>query len=122
MIGPAFFISFLQQALAEEILFRGFIAKHLIHKPGRGKGNFLQAIIFGMMHVLFAVSDTREFPAYLLIAVLTAIGGWLLGYLDVKIYNGSIWPSIFLHGIGNFLMLMSVAFQFVYRHQESCVT
>jgi len=34
----------------------------------------------------------------------------MLGYLDEKIFNGSIIPSIILHGLGNFLVNMSKAF------------
>ena len=40
------------------------------------------------------------------------IGDWglLLGLLDEKIYNGSIIPSAFLHGLGNFISNLSVIF------------
>lgn len=37
-------------------------------------------------------------------------GGWLLGYIDEKKYNGSIIPSILLHGLVNFVRDMLMAF------------
>ena len=109
-IIPAFFVSFVQQALAEEILFRGFIGKRLISKVGLSLGNIVQSIVFGSMHVLFSISDEKKFISYLIILVSTSAGGWLLGYLDEKLCKGSIIPSILLHGLGNFIMVLSVAF------------
>lgn len=109
-IIPAFLVSFLQQALAEEILFRGFIGKRLIAKLGLFSGNICQAVIFGLMHVLLSVSDEKTFLAYFIIFVSISAGGWLLGFLDEKLCNGSIVPSILLHGFGNFIMVLSVAF------------
>lgn len=109
-IIPAFLVSFLQQALAEEILFRGFIGKRLIAKLGLFSGNICQAVIFGLIHVLLSVSDEKTFLAYFIIFVSISAGGWLLGFLDEKLCNGSIVPSILLHGFGNFIMVLSVAF------------
>lgn len=109
-IIPAFLVSFLQQALAEEILFRGFIGKRLIAKLGLFSGNICQAVIFGLMHVLLSVSDEKTFLAYFIIFISISAGGWLLGFLDEKLCNGSIVPSILLHGFGNFIMVLSVAF------------
>ena len=107
---PALLVSFIQQAFAEEMLFRGFIGKRLISKIGLPSGNSLQAIIFGFMHVLFSVSDERNFLSYLIILISTASGGWLLGYMDEKLCKGSLIPSILLHGLGNFIMVLSEAF------------
>ncbi len=107
---PAFFVSFIQQAMAEEILFRGFIAKRLISRTGLFAGNIIQAAFFGSIHVLFSISDSKNLMAYIIIFISTAAGGWLLGYLSEKVFNGSIIPSILLHGLGNFIMVLSVAF------------
>lgn len=109
VILPAFFICFVQQALAEEILFRGFIGKRLIAMTGFLKGNLLQAAIFGATHLLLSISGEKDLPAYGIIMVSMTAGGWLLGYLDEKLWKGSIVPSILLHGLGNFVMLLSVA-------------
>ncbi len=107
---PAFFVSFIQQAMAEEILFRGFIMKRLVSKTGLLAGNIMQAVIFGSIHVLFSISDSKNLIAYAIIFISTAAGGWLLGYLNEKLFNGSIIPNILLHGTGNFIMVLSVAF------------
>jgi membrane protease YdiL (CAAX protease family) len=40
----------------------------------------------------------------------TGVGALLLGWLNEKIFNGSIIPSILLHGAGNFITSMLVAF------------
>lgn len=109
-IIPAIFVCFIQQAFAEEILFRGFIGKWFIGKIGFNGGNIAQAIVFGMVHVLLSISNDRNIVSYLIVFVSIAAGGWLLGYLDEKICKGTIIPSILLHGLGNFIMVMSVAF------------
>lgn len=109
-IIPAILVCFLQQALAEEILFRSFIGKRSISKFGFQVGNAIQAIIFGMSHVLFSISSERDIIAYLIIGTSIAMGGWLLGYVDEKLCGGSILPSLILHAIGNFVMIMTVAF------------
>ena len=47
-------------SLAEEILFRGFLAKRLIRMAGFVKGNITQAVLFGMIHtVLFAFTTNN---------------------------------------------------------------
>lgn len=107
---PAFLVSFIQQAMAEEILFRGFIMKRLISRVGLTVGNIIQAAIFGSIHVLFSISDSKQLLAYVIIFISTAAGGWLLGYLSEKLFNGSIIPGILVHGTGNFIMVLSVAF------------
>ena len=47
-------------ALAEEIVFRGFLLKRIANKFGFAAGNFIQAIIFGVMHgiMFFSAVDT----------------------------------------------------------------
>lgn len=107
---PALLVSFVQQALAEEILFRGFIGKRLISRFGLNSGNIIQASIFGFSHVVFSISEGTHLIGYVIIFLSTMLGGLLLGYLDEKTFNGSIIPSILLHGFGNFIMVLSVAF------------
>lgn len=46
-----------------------------------------------------------------LIFIFTGMGALLLGLLNEKIFNGSIIPSILLHGTGNFIVSMLVAFE-----------
>lgn len=42
--------------------------------------------------------------------VFTGTGALLLGWLNEMIFNGSIIPSILLHGTGNFIASMLIAF------------
>ena len=42
--------------------------------------------------------------------VFTGTGALLLGLLNQKLFNGSIIPSILLHGAGNFITTMLIAF------------
>ena len=45
--------------------------------------------------------------------LFTGMAALLLGWLNEKIYNGSILPSILLHGAGNFISSMLTAFSFL---------
>lgn len=99
---------FVQQALAEEVLFRGFIGKRFIARAGFAWGNLLQAMVFGAVHVLLSISSERNMVSYLLIFASITAGGWLLGYVNEKLFGGSILPSVLLHGTGNFIMILSV--------------
>ena len=45
-----------------------------------------------------------------LMFLFTGAGALLLGWLNEKIYNGSIIPGILLYGAGNFISSMLVAF------------
>lgn len=107
---PAVFECFVQQGLAEEVLFRGFIGKRFDAKFGFAAGNVAQATVFGLVHVLFSMSTERDFLAYAIIFVSTAAGGWLLGTLTEKLCGGSILPAILLHGLGNYSMILTAAF------------
>jgi len=105
---PILIVCFLQNGVCEELLFRGFIGKRLIAIFGVNIGNIAQAICFGLVHVL--LFPGAGMITYILLIITTSLGGWMLGYLDEKIFNGSIIPSIILHGLGNFLVNMSKAF------------
>lgn len=109
-IIPGIFVCFIQQALSEEVLFRGFIGKLFISKIGFNYGNIMQAIVFSSIHVLLSVSNDKDIVSYLIIFISITAGGWLLGYLDEKLSGGSIIPSILLHGLGNYIMILSAAF------------
>ena len=111
-IFPSLIVCFIQNGLCEELLFRGFIGKRLISKLGKNKGNITQAIVFGAVHILLAIAT--ETPINILnfigFFIVPVVGGWTLGYINEYIYNGSIIPSIILHGIINFLRDMILAF------------
>ena len=97
-------------AFAEEILFRGFIAKRLISKIGFQKGNILQALLFGIIHMgLFAM--TTQNPFFLsMIFIIPAVGAYVSVILNEKLANGSIIPGWISHGLANILSYGIVGF------------
>lgn len=111
-IVPALIQNFIGNGVAEELLYRGFLCKRFCSKLGVMKGILLQAILFGLMHnVLYVIVGLDVGLWYHgLTFVFTAMGAVLLGLLNEKIFNGSIIPSILLHGAGNFIASMLIAF------------
>ena len=111
-ILPAFIENFIANGVAEEILYRGFLCKRLCIKIGLVKGIILQAVLFGLMHnILYILAGLDVGLWYhILTFIFTGMGALLLGWLNEKIFNGSIIPSILLHGAGNFIASMLVAF------------
>ena len=111
-ILPALIENFVANGLAEEILYRGFLCKRFCEKLGTSKGIILQAVLFGLMHnIIYIIAGLNVALWYhTLTFIFTGTGALLLGYLNEKIFNGSIVPSILLHGTGNFIASMLVAF------------
>ena len=111
-ILPALIENFVANGLAEEILYRGFLCKRFCEKLGTSKGIILQAVLFGLMHnIIYIIAGLNVGLWYhTLTFIFTGTGALLLGYLNEKIFNGSIVPSILLHGTGNFISSMLVAF------------
>ena len=71
-----------QTSLSEEILFRGFLCKRLCNKWGETIGNALQALIFGMVHIL-ALPDKNLLAMFLIVSLTGGIG-YALGWLSLK--------------------------------------
>lgn len=111
-ILPALIENFVANGLAEEILYRGFLCKRFCEKLGTSKGIILQAVLFRLMHnIIYIIAGLNVGLWYhTLTFIFTGTGALLLGYLNEKIFNGSIVPSILLHGTGNFIASMLVAF------------
>ena len=93
----------IQTAFTEEILFRGFIAKRLINWLGFTAGNLLQALLFGAVHLLIFTGQKFSFPLAIGIVLYPAIGGWIMGYLNERVGNGSILPGWLMHGLVNLI-------------------
>lgn len=110
-ILPALIQNFIANGVAEEILYRGFLCKRLCSKLGTIQGIVLQAVLFGLMHnILYIIAGLQVGLWYHTLTFLfTGMGALLLGWLNEKIYNGSILPSILLHGAGNFISTMLVS-------------
>ena len=104
--------NFVANGLSEELLYRGFIGKRLCAKFGSLPGIIIQGALFGLMHnglyVLAGVPVGMDF--HVMMFLFTGGAGLLLAWLDEKIFNGSIVPSILLHGLGNFIGSLRVAF------------
>ncbi len=92
--------AFIQTAMSEEILFRGFLLKRLVSKFGFTKGNIIQAVIFGAVHILMVWGHTT-FWSGLVIVAYPMIVALLLAYINEKKSNGSILPSWLVHGMLN---------------------
>lgn len=104
-------IALFKTSFAEEILFRGFIAKRLINKLGFKIGNILQAIIFGLLHLLlFWLLTKTTFIPLIFIFIFSSFAGWTIGYIKEKFANGSIIPGWVAHGLGNTLSYFIIAF------------
>lgn len=104
-------IALFKTSFAEEILFRGFMAKRLVNKLGFKIGNILQAIIFGLLHLLlfWLLTKTTIIPLTF-IFIFSSFAGWTIGYIKEKFANGSIIPGWIAHGLGNTLSYFIIAF------------
>lgn len=111
-VPAALIENFIANGLAEEILFRGFLCRRLCARFGSIPGILMQGVLFGIMHNLLYLAAGLQVGLWyhLLVFGFTGMGALLLGWLDQRIFNGSIWPSVLLHGAGNFLSSMLVAF------------
>ncbi len=104
-------IALVKTSLAEEILFRGFIGKQLVRRMGFRRGNILQALIFGLVHlVLFWVVVEAGPGPCTFIFVFSTFAGWLVGFIKEKYAQGSILPGWLSHGLGNSISYYIIAF------------
>ena len=100
----------LQTALAEEILFRGFIAKRLQHRCGYLKANLSQAVLFGGLHGVMLLNTGTNWLFIIFIVALTSCIAFMIDEIDEKLAGGSILPGICIHSGANIvssLILMS---------------
>lgn len=97
-------------ALAEEILFRGFIAKRLISIAGYQNGNIIQAVLFGIIHTVIFALATKNLFFLAIIFIVPAIGAYISVYLNEKVANGSIIPGWISHALGNVLSYSIIGF------------
>ncbi|MEQ8934224.1 MAG: CPBP family intramembrane glutamic endopeptidase, partial [Amphiplicatus sp.] len=106
-------LGFVKTALAEEIFFRGLIAKRLINLAGFWPGNIMQATLFAAVHLLlFAVPGGPAFswalagPMLAILLVTSLVKVWL----NERIGNGSIAPGWLIHGALNAVAYPVLAF------------
>ncbi|MDQ7916740.1 CPBP family intramembrane glutamic endopeptidase [Mesonia sp. MT50] len=103
-------VAIFKTSFAEEILFRGFIGKGLINSMRFIKGNTLQAIIFGVLHLALFATITLNLSILSIIFISTALIAYVFGYLNEKKANGSIIPSWIAHALANTATYICVGF------------
>ena len=99
-------VACVQTGLAEEVLFRGFIAKRLIAWLGFQRGNALQSAVFVLPHLLLFVGSGSAAFGLAGLAVATsfpAVVAWLAGWLNERRGGGSIVPGWAVHSAANVL-------------------
>ncbi|MDR2196391.1 MAG: CPBP family intramembrane metalloprotease [Coriobacteriales bacterium] len=106
---PAGIFAFFATALPEEVFFRGFLGRRLSRRFGFPVGNALQATLFGLLHGIM-LFGRFGLAAPLLVIAFTGTLGWLMGYMNDKA-NGSILPSLLLHGTSNLYAAALVMFE-----------
>lgn len=97
-------------ALAEELFYRGYLAKRLIGRFGFPAGNAAQAAVFGLIHpVSHWLAGRMSNPADLIGSfVFTAIAGWVFCWLMERRSNGSIVPGWAAHTLSNSIVFFLV--------------
>jgi uncharacterized protein len=107
-------------SFTEEGIFRGVMLPHLMRRMSFWRANALQAILFGLAHLVFPIHSWLGGKATLdealaeaaLLLVATTVGGVVFGYLYYR--TGSLWTSWFAHTIDN-VVLMAFHIQIVNR-------
>ncbi|HEY0610489.1 MAG TPA: CPBP family intramembrane glutamic endopeptidase [Chitinophaga sp.] len=104
-------IALFRTSLAEEIFMRGFIAKRLINRMGFQRGNFVQALLFGLLHliIMFMLSRLKAF-SLIYSFVVPGVAGYIIGYINEKAGKGSIIPGWIAHGTANVISYYLLAF------------
>lgn len=103
---------FVQSGGAEEVLFRGLIARSLFRKFGFSLGNIIQAFLFWILHLLIFKMVTGDWISWIqLYAFIVSFGlGLMLGFVNSRKGGKSIAPSWIIHGITNFVTFLTIGF------------
>ena len=91
----------------EESIFRGVMLPNLMRRFKFWQANILQAVLFGLAHLVFPLSDWLKGRATtgdaiataISLMVATTIGGLVFGYLYYRTDN--LWTAIFAHFVDN---------------------
>lgn len=94
-------------AFMEESIFRGVVLPHLMQRYRFWKANALQAILFGLAHLVFPLGSWVSGQATAgeaiveaaTLLVFTTVGGLVFGYLYYRTDN--LWTAVFAHLIDN---------------------
>lgn len=93
----------LKTAVAEELVFRGFIGKRIANKFGYLPGNLIQSVLFGLPHGLPLIIAYDMYLVGITLIFSAGIVGYLQFRLNEKQAAGSIFPSICIHALMNIL-------------------
>lgn len=110
VMGKMFLTAFVNNGFTEELLFRGFICKRLMKICGNNYGILLQGIVFALIHNLMFATIVPHLGFHIILFVFVTSMSTLLALLNEKFFGGSIWPSVILHGLGNFCSYAMAAF------------
>lgn len=94
-------------AFMEESIFRGVILPRMMLRFSFWKANVLQALLFGLAHLVFPLSSWvhgqatagEAFSEAIALLIFTTLGGLVFGYLYYR--TDSLWTVIFAHLIDN---------------------
>lgn len=86
--------------------------KRLANKFGFNIANFIQALLFGLLHgaMFFALVGVLK---TILIIIFTGVIAWFMGYINEKNANGSIISSWIIHTISNLFSGICAAFSII---------
>lgn len=91
----------LKTGIAEEIFFRGFVAKKLIKNLGFSKGNVAQAVVFALPH--FVIRGSASLVDIIVRIINAFLLGYTFGYIIDRKSNGSIIPVMISHILINMI-------------------
>lgn len=102
-------VALIKAAFAEELVFRGLIAKRLYKRLGLWGGNVVQAGLFAAIHLpVLILPEARNLIGAGMIGfafLIALVAGWL----NERKANGSIWPGVGLHAGANLTTYLMLA-------------
>lgn len=102
-LGAALVYAVAQTAFAEESLFRGFVLKRVAARFGFWTGNVVQAVLFGLVHMVPFLLLGMNPLLSLGTGVYSAALGLVMGWINERMAGGSIVPSWILHAVANLI-------------------
>lgn len=102
----AIIYSYLHTGFSEEIIFRGFLQKRLQKQFGFAPGTFIQALLFGALHVVLTLNNINLFQGIVLM-IYPMIPATFFAIINEKKSEGSIIPGWILHGTMNLITNLS---------------
>jgi membrane protease YdiL (CAAX protease family) len=105
-----FIAAVFKTSLSEEILFRGFIAKRFIAWTNYKRGNIMQAVIFGAIHMALFLTFSNNILFLTIIFLVPAVGAYFMVYLNEKVADGSIIPGWIAHALANIISYSVIGF------------